>query len=140
MNHFRICTPKNILLLGEHIPITNKEKFGQPNPEGKINAFHYRGTTLLILAMCLLVTCTEWISGTDAKIDCLHNGPIPPNVINNYCYIMGTFTLPRKYFHGEVSQNLKIISSAENAKHVWFCDLISDQAPHCDQIQKSVQF
>lgn len=88
--------------IGEHIPILNKEKFGQPNPEGKINAMHYRGTCLLILVMCLLVTSSEWISGTGAIIDCLHNGAIPGNVINTYCYIMGTFTLPRKYFDGQV--------------------------------------
>ena len=49
--------------IGEHIPILKKEKFGVPDPEGKVAAFHYRGTCLLIIAFVLLVTCTEWISG-----------------------------------------------------------------------------
>ena len=91
--------------IGEHIPILKKEKFGQPDPEGYINALHYRGTTILIMTFCLMVTCTEWISGTDAIINCLHNGPIPENVINSYCYIMGTFSVPRHYvdFDTEVS-------------------------------------
>merc|ERR1719468_457116 len=44
-----------------------------------------------------MVTCTEWISGTGSIIDCLHHGPIPENVINTYCYIMGTFSVPRHY-------------------------------------------
>ena len=50
--------------IGEHIPILNKEKFGEPHPEGDINRFHYRGTVMIIMAFCLLVTSTEWISGT----------------------------------------------------------------------------
>ena len=83
--------------IGEHIPILKKEKLGEPDPEGHIKAAHYRGTTLLILACCLLVTCTEWVSGTDSIIDCVHEGAIPGNVINTYCYIMGTFSVPRHY-------------------------------------------
>ena len=83
--------------IGDHIPILNKEKFCEPQPEGLVQRAHYRGTTILILAFCLLVTTTEWISGQDTIINCLISGnsPIPENVINNYCYIMGTFSVPR---------------------------------------------
>ena len=35
--------------------------------------------------------------GNDKVINCLHTGPIPENVINNYCYISGTFTVPKHY-------------------------------------------
>ena len=83
--------------IGEHIPVLNKEKFGQPDPEGHVNSFHYRGTVLLIMAFCILVTCTEWISGTGSIINCLHHGAIPDNVIETYCYIMGTFSVPKHY-------------------------------------------
>lgn len=83
--------------IGEHIPILKKEKFGVPDPEGQISAFHYRGTCLLLLCFCIMVTCTEWISGTDSLINCLHSGPIPENVIETYCYIMGTFSVPKHY-------------------------------------------
>ena len=27
----------------------------------------------------------------------MHNGPIPENVIENYCYISSTFTVPKHY-------------------------------------------
>jgi len=85
--------------IGEHIPVLKKEKFCEPHPEGLILRAHYRGTTLLVLAMCLLVTSTEWIAGTDAIIDCLVSGnsPVPEKIINSYCYIMGTFSVPRHY-------------------------------------------
>ena len=49
--------------IGEHIPILKKEKFGEPKPEGEISRFHYRGTVMIIMAFCLLVTTTEWVAG-----------------------------------------------------------------------------
>ena len=60
---------------------------------------HYRGTCLMILSFCLLVTTTEWISGNDSVIDCLVSGnsPIPENVINMYCWVMGTFSVKKHY-------------------------------------------
>lgn len=83
--------------IGEHLPILNKEKLAEPKPEGPISRFHYRGTAIMILSFCVLVTTTEWVSGTDSIINCLHNGPIPENVIENYCYIIGTFSVPKHY-------------------------------------------
>jgi len=82
--------------IGDHIPILKKEKFGQPDPEGIIASFHYRGTCMLIFGFTLMVTCTEWISGTESGfIECLHTGPV--DFINSYCYIMGTFSVRDKY-------------------------------------------
>ena len=49
----------------------------------------------------IAVTSTEWIAGTESIIDCLHHGAIPEHVINNYCYISGTFTVPRHYVYHE---------------------------------------
>ena len=38
-----------------------------------------------------------YILGNEKLINCLHHGPIPAEVINNYCYIAGTFTIPTHY-------------------------------------------
>jgi len=59
---------------------------------------HYRVTTLLIFGCCILVTALDWI-GNGNSIACIMEGDsdswtIPPNVINTFCYIMSTFTLP----------------------------------------------
>ena len=43
------------------------------------------------------------ISGNDKIINCLHNGPIPIEVIENYCYISGTFTVPKHYVDHDTS-------------------------------------
>ena len=37
------------------------------------------------------------ILGNEHVIQCLHTGPIPEEVINNYCWISGTFTVPGHY-------------------------------------------
>ena len=87
--------------IGDHIPILKKEKFGQPDPEGIIASFHYRGTSLLIFGFTLMVTCTEWVSGTGSIIDCLSSGAIDGAVINTYCWIMGTFSVRKHYVNYE---------------------------------------
>jgi len=83
--------------IGEHVPIFKRAKQLEPCAEGTINRLHYRGTCFLILVMCLMVTCPEWISGTGSIIECMHGGSIPDTVINSYCYIQGTFSVPRHY-------------------------------------------
>jgi len=93
--------------IGEHIPFKKKEKIGEANSEGPVCLLHYRATVMIILAFSLLVTSTEWIAGNDSIINCLHSGPIPENVINNYCYIQGTFTIPKHYTEVEYIKNKK---------------------------------
>ena len=60
-----------------------------------------RATVAIFLACCLLVTCLEWVAN-GSKISCVMEGPsddwtIPPNVINTYCFVLTTFTLPKHY-------------------------------------------
>ena len=71
---------------------------GSPETEGVVAKLHYRITTLLLLGCCVLVTALDWV-GNGNKITCVMEGnsddwSIPPAVINTYCYIMSTFTLP----------------------------------------------
>ena len=66
---------------------TREDKMVEATTEGVINRFHYRWTTLFLLVSCLLVTCSEWISGTDSIIDCIHGESMPNAVVNMYCYI-----------------------------------------------------
>ena len=51
----------------------------------------------MIMAMCLMVTCPEWIGAEGTYIDCMHGNSIPDGVINNYCWIKGTFSVPKHY-------------------------------------------
>jgi len=53
---------------------------------------HYRTTTSLLFCCTLLVTANDLIGST---ISCVNNN-VPGNVLNTYCWIMSTFSIPSK--------------------------------------------
>jgi len=53
---------------------------------------HYRTTATILFICCILVTANDLIGKT---IDCI-SGDIPGNVINTYCWIMATFSVPAR--------------------------------------------
>merc|ERR1712032_529743 len=76
-----------------------------PHTESWVCALHYRVTSLVFLVSCLLVCAVEYVAN-GFNISCIQAGipdywPIPAHVMNTYCYIMSTFTLPR-HFPGKV--------------------------------------
>ena len=88
--------------IGEHIPfITNKEKYHEPATESWVNRCHYRLTALLIIIFVMAVTATEWVASSESLIDCLSHNEALDNVIRTYCYISGTFTIPKHYVYHE---------------------------------------
>jgi len=92
----------------DFIPV--HKKTGSIVTEGATAILHYRATSLLLLLCCSLVTALEWIAN-GKSITCIQEGPddswnIPPNVINTYCYIMSTFTLPKQLAGGVVGDTM----------------------------------
>lgn len=79
------------------MPIFREEKQLEASPESWVNRLHYRMTCLLLLVAVTMLTCSEWISGTDSIIDCMHGPGLPETVVKWYCYIQGTFVIPRHY-------------------------------------------
>lgn len=53
---------------------------------------HYRTTSTILFICCLLVTANNLIGKT---IDCISDN-IPGNVLNTYCWIMSTFSIPSR--------------------------------------------
>merc|ERR1712045_360426 len=93
--------------LKDFVPVGRKT--GSPETEGLVAKLHYRITTLLLFGCCVLVTALDWV-GNGNKITCVMEGnsddwSIPPAVINTYCYIMSTFTLPTQ-LAGDVGKNV----------------------------------
>lgn len=58
---------------------------------------HYRTTSTLLYICCLLVTANDLIGST---INCI-SGTIPGNVLNTYCWIMTTFSIPSQNAVGQ---------------------------------------
>jgi len=77
------------------------KKLKEASTEGVVNRLHYRVSVLIFFACSAIVTCLEWV-GNGSKISCVLPGPvdswtIPQNVINTYCYVLTTFTLPKHW-------------------------------------------
>ena len=102
------------------------KKLNEPSTEGWCNRLHYRVTVIFFLGCSILVTCLEWV-GNGSKISCVMEGThmrfdsncltililkavcfyyflgpvdswtIPQNVINTYCFVLKTFTLPKHW-------------------------------------------
>lgn len=55
---------------------------------------HYQFTVALLVAFSIIITATQYVGN---PIDCITDD-IPTHVINTYCWIMSTFTLPDAFY------------------------------------------
>jgi len=62
--------------------------------DSKFSKLHYRTTCSILFISCLLVTANDLIGST---ISCVSSGSIPGNVLESYCWITSTFTIPSKF-------------------------------------------
>lgn len=51
-------------------------------------------TTVLLLTCSLIITATQYVGN---PISCIVSG-IPPHVVNTYCWIASTFTMPDAFY------------------------------------------
>ena len=58
---------------------------------------HYRTSATILFLSAILVTANNLIGKT---IDCI-SGDIPGNVLNTYCWIMSTFSIPSRHAAGK---------------------------------------
>ncbi|KAE8744826.1 hypothetical protein FOCC_FOCC008550 [Frankliniella occidentalis] len=54
---------------------------------------HYRVTSAILFLCCIIVTANNLIGD---PISCINDGAVPGHVINTYCWITYTFTLPHQ--------------------------------------------
>jgi len=76
-----------------------KRKVDVPRPDNLIFKLHYKVTFTILLVSTILVSSYQYIDSSGSAIQCLFEKgtDIPANVINRYCWIMSTFTLPQHY-------------------------------------------
>ena len=72
-------------------------KLDQVTVDNNIFRLHYKATVVILIAFSLLVTARQYIGD---PIDCIVEG-VPSNVMDTYCWIHSTFTLPDR-LNGEV--------------------------------------
>ena len=56
---------------------------------------HYGATVTFLLAFSLIVTTRQYVGN---PIDCVHTKDIPEDVLNTYCWIHSTYTIPSAFW------------------------------------------
>jgi len=84
-----------------------KSKVDEPSPLNWIFRLHYQITFGALAVAVVLVTGYSYIDTNGAAIQCMMDkgAQIPGEVINNYCWIMSTYSLP-KYYDGVVGRDV----------------------------------
>ena len=79
-----------------------KLRVGKVRIDTAVFRLHYRFTFIILVASCLLVTSRQYIG---EHIQCIQdvNSNIPAQVINQYCFISATFSVPKFNNNTELS-------------------------------------
>ncbi|XKL68075.1 hypothetical protein PGB90_003566 [Kerria lacca] len=114
-------------------PIKNFLKIKDINRDNKVFKLHSKVTVVILIASSLTLTANQLVGN---PIECLANKDIPLTVINTFCWIQGTFTLPDKLKEniGEtlVSCGVGISQNGEEIEYhkyyQWVCFVLFFQA------------
>ena len=63
--------------------------------DSSIFRLHYGATVTFLLAFSLIVTTRQYVGN---PIDCVHTKDIPEDVLNTYCWIHSTYTIPSAFW------------------------------------------
>ena len=85
--------------------LRRKKKIQAPRPDNFIFRLHYQYTFGILAIACILVSSYSYIDTQSSAIQCMADkGQVPGKVLNNYCWISSTFTLP-KYYDGNINED-----------------------------------
>jgi len=62
--------------------------------DNNIFRLHYKATVIVLITCSLLVTSRQYIGD---PIDCIVDPDVPQNVMDTYCWIHSTFSIPNRY-------------------------------------------
>lgn len=66
-------------------------RLGRINTDSPVFRLHYRVTSTLLVACCLILAARQFVG---SPIECVHNRDLPVDVINTWCWIHSTYTVP----------------------------------------------
>ncbi|XP_047495870.1 innexin shaking-B-like [Penaeus chinensis] len=74
--------------------LKNFIKVSHVHIDSSVFRLHYSITVMILLAFSLIVTTRQYVGN---PIDCIHAKEIPEDVINTYCWIHSTYTIPSAF-------------------------------------------
>lgn len=72
-------------------------KISRVHIDNSILRLHYSFTVIILLGFCVVVTTKQYVGD---PIDCIKDENVPQSVINTYCWIHTTYTIPRTLERG----------------------------------------
>lgn len=69
-------------------------KVSRVHIDNNVFRLHYTVTVVVLIAFCIIVTTKQFVG---EPIDCIHSGEVPESVINTFCWIHTTYTVPSAY-------------------------------------------
>ena len=80
--------------------------------DSSIFRLHYSISVTFMLAFSLIVTTRQYVGN---PIDCVHTKDIPEDVLNTYCWIHSTYTIPR-YVGCILGQKIKKVQTKKTCE------------------------
>ncbi|XP_065332944.1 innexin shaking-B isoform X4 [Cloeon dipterum] len=74
--------------------LKNLIKVSHIHIDSSIFRLHYSITVMILLAFSLIVTTRQYVGN---PIDCIHTKDIPEDVLNTFCWIHSTYTIPSAF-------------------------------------------
>lgn len=72
--------------------LKNLLKVNRIHTDGSVFRLHYHATVIMLIAFSLVITTKQYVGN---PIECLHDGDIKESVINTFCWIHSTYTVPK---------------------------------------------
>jgi len=87
--------------------LVRKSKIQDPRPDNFVFRLHYQFTFGFLAIAVILVTGYSYIDSSGSAIQCMLDAgvKVPGSIINSYCWIMSTYSLP-KHYEGEPGKNI----------------------------------
>jgi len=117
--------------------LRRKHKTQKPRPDNFVFRLHYQFTFGILAVACVLVTSYQYIDSKGSAIQCMTDkGQVPDGVLNKYCWISSTFTLPKhfagtqndQFIHHGVGPDVEGDEKIYHAYYQWVPLMLSLQA------------
>lgn len=82
-------------------------KISRIHTDGNIFRLHYSLTVIILMAFCIIITTKQYVG---EPIDCLRADGVDKSIINTYCWIHTTYSIPRA-FNKKVGVDVSILPS-----------------------------
>lgn len=69
-------------------------KISRVHTDGNIFRLHYSLTVIILMAFCIIITTKQYVG---EPIDCLRTDGVDKSIINTYCWIHTTYSIPRAF-------------------------------------------